>query len=123
MNRARVRIRTPYARTTRSSTQVNASRPHSAFNIPTTVVDPGPDGVYGNGDDRSAAAFNLSDTTTPANNTTRNIDGYEGTFKTLELSANKHYSNRKKRRATEEPYSSVFSIPRGSCRFRRSSHH
>ena len=74
--------------------QVNASRPHSAFNIPTTVVDPGADGVYGNADDRSVAAFNLSDTTTPANNTTRNIDGYEGTFKTVELSANKRYSNR-----------------------------
>jgi len=74
--------------------QVNASRPASNFNIPTTVVDPGPDGVYGNGDDARVAAFNLSDTTTPANNVTRNIDGYEGTFKTLEFSANKRYSNR-----------------------------
>jgi Carboxypeptidase regulatory-like domain len=75
--------------------QVNASRPLSAFNIPTTVADPGPDGVYGNSDDGPGiAAFNLSDTATPANNTTRNIDGYEGTFKTLEFSANKRYSNR-----------------------------
>ncbi len=74
--------------------QVNASRPLSAFNIPTTVVDPGSDNVYGNADDRSVPAFNLSDTTTLANNITRNIDGYEGTFKTLEFSANKRYSNR-----------------------------
>jgi hypothetical protein len=74
--------------------QVNASRPHSAFNIPTTVVDPGSDGLYGTTDDASVAAFNLSDTTTAANNTTRNVDGYEGTFKTLEFSANKRYSNR-----------------------------
>ena len=44
--------------------QVNASRPYSNFNIPVTVVDPGPDGVYGNGDDANVAAFNLSDTTT-----------------------------------------------------------
>jgi hypothetical protein len=74
--------------------QVNASRPYSNFNIPVTVVDPGPDGVYGNGDDASVAAFNLSDTTTPARNTTRNIDGYENDFKTLEFAVNKRYSNR-----------------------------
>jgi hypothetical protein len=74
--------------------QVNASRPHSAFSIPTTVVDPGADNVYGNADDRAIPAFNLSDTATVANNITRNIDGYEGTFKTLEFSANKRYSNR-----------------------------
>ena len=75
--------------------QVNANRPHSAFNIPTAVADPGPDGVYGNGDDGAAiAAFNLDNTTLPSNNITRNVDGYEGTFKTLEFSANKRYSNR-----------------------------
>ncbi|MGE0866653.1 MAG: carboxypeptidase regulatory-like domain-containing protein [Vicinamibacterales bacterium] len=75
--------------------QVNANRPMSAFNVPTTVADPGPDGVYGNGDDGAAiAAFNLANTTLPSNNITRNIDGYEGTFKTLEFSANKRYSNR-----------------------------
>ncbi|MDP2391272.1 MAG: hypothetical protein Q8N52_13165, partial [Acidobacteriota bacterium] len=74
--------------------QVNANRPMSAFNVPTTVVDPGPDGVYGNGDDGTVAAFNLDNTTLPSNNITRNIDGYEGTFKTLEFSANKRYSNR-----------------------------
>jgi len=74
--------------------QVNAARPHSNFNIPTTVVDPGADGVYGSSDDRSIAAFNLSNTTAPANNVSRNIEGYEGDFKTLEFSANKRYSNR-----------------------------
>ncbi|MDP2321532.1 MAG: TonB-dependent receptor [Acidobacteriota bacterium] len=75
--------------------QVNANRPLSAFNVPTTVADPGPDGVYGNGDDGAAiAAFNLDNTTLPSNNVTRNIDGYEGSFKTLEFSANKRYSNR-----------------------------
>jgi len=75
--------------------QINANRPFSAYDIPTTVADPGPDGVYGNGDDGAAiAAFNLNNTTLPSNNITRNIDGYEGTFKTLEFSANKRYSGR-----------------------------
>jgi len=74
--------------------QVNASRPYSNFNIPVTVVDPGADGVYGNGDDASVPAFNLSDTTTAANNTTRNIDAYDNDFKTIEFAVNKRYSNR-----------------------------
>ena len=74
--------------------QVNANRPRSAYSVPVTVIDPGPDGVYGNGDDASLPAFNLADTSAPSNNVTTNIDGYEGTFKTVEFSANKRYSNR-----------------------------
>ncbi len=75
--------------------QNNANRPLSAYNIPTTVADPGPDGAYGTADDGAAiAAFNLSNTTLPSNNVTQNVDGYEGTFKTVEISANKRYSNR-----------------------------
>ena len=36
----------------------------SAFNVPVTIIDPGPDGVVGNGDDGPASAlFNLDDTT------------------------------------------------------------
>jgi hypothetical protein len=59
------------------------------------VADPGPDGLVGNADDGAAiAAFNLSNTTLPSNNVTTNVDGYEGTFKTLEFSANKRHSNR-----------------------------
>ena len=75
--------------------QNNANRPLEAYNIPTSVADPGPDGVYGNGDDGAAvAAFNLNNTTLPSNNIATNVDGYEGTYKTLEFSANKRYSNR-----------------------------
>jgi hypothetical protein len=75
--------------------QVNVLRPFSAFNVPTTVRDPGPDGVLGNGDDGpNVAAFNLDDTTRGSNQVTQNIDGYEGTYKTLEFSANKRYTKR-----------------------------
>jgi hypothetical protein len=75
--------------------QVNTARPFSAFNVPLTVADPGPDGVAGNGDDGPAvSALNLDDTTRGVNTVTQNIDGYEGTYRTLELAANKRYSNR-----------------------------
>lgn len=74
--------------------QVNASRPYTNFNVPVNVVDPGADGTYGNADDRNVAAFNLSDTTTAPSNTTRNVDGYENDFKTIEFAVNKRYSNR-----------------------------
>ena len=75
--------------------QVNSLRPFSAFNVPVTVVDPGPDGVAGNADDRSVSALNLDPTLLSASNQlTTNIDGYEGTYKTFEVSANKRYSQR-----------------------------
>jgi hypothetical protein len=75
--------------------QNNVNRPFSAYNIPTTVADPGPDGVYGNTDDGAPiAAFNLNNTSLPSNNVTQNVDDYEGTFRTLEFAANKRYSNR-----------------------------
>jgi hypothetical protein len=73
------------------SQQDNANRPVSAFNVPTTIRDPGPDGVLGNGDDGpSLAGFNLN----PANlglpvvNVLHNTPGKDD-FYTLELSANK----------------------------------
>ena len=75
--------------------QVNVLRPFSAYNIPVSIVDPGPDGVAGNADDGPAfAGLNLDDTTRGSSQVTQNIPGYEGTYKTFEISANKRYSNR-----------------------------
>ncbi len=74
--------------------QVNELRPFDAFNVPVTVVDPGADNVYGNGDDRSISAFNLDSTSRGSSQVTTNIPGYEGDYKTLEFSANKRYGNR-----------------------------
>ncbi|MEZ5291930.1 MAG: TonB-dependent receptor [Vicinamibacterales bacterium] len=75
--------------------QVNSLRPFSAYNVPVTVIDPGPDGITGSADDRSVSALNLDPTLLSASNQlVTNIDGYEGTYKTLEFSANKRYSNR-----------------------------
>jgi hypothetical protein len=75
--------------------QFNVARPFEAFNVPVTRPDPGPDNVLGNGDDGPALnLFNLDDTTRGSNQFTTNIPGYEGTYKTLEFSANKRYGNR-----------------------------
>jgi hypothetical protein len=75
--------------------QQNVLRPFSAFNVPVTIADPGPDGIVGNGDDGAAIqAFNLDDTTRGSSQLATNVPGYEGTYKTLEFSANKHYANR-----------------------------
>jgi len=73
----------------------NIARPMSAFNIPVTIRDPGPDGTLSTADDGAdIAGFNLDDPTRPANQVTGNIPGYEGTYKTFEVSANKRYSSR-----------------------------
>ena len=74
--------------------QVNELRPFDAFNVPVTIVDPGADNVYGNGDDSTIQGFNLDDRTRGSSQVTTNIPNYEGTYKTLEFSANKRYSNR-----------------------------
>ena len=76
--------------------QFNTLRPFSAYNVPITITDPGPDGVAGGGDDtggvgvqpRPGAAHRV------AAGSSSDIDGYEGTYKTLEFSTNKRFSNR-----------------------------
>jgi hypothetical protein len=75
--------------------QFNVARPFEAFNVPVTRPDPGPDNVVGNGDDGAALdLLNLDDTTRGSTQLTTNIPGYEGTYKTLEFSANKRYGGR-----------------------------
>lgn len=75
--------------------QVNVERPFSAFNVPVTIGDPGPDNVLGNADDGAdIPGFNLDDTSRGSSQVTQNIPGYEGNYKTLEFAANKRYGNR-----------------------------
>jgi hypothetical protein len=74
----------------------NANRPLSAFNVPTTILDPGPDGVLRTSDDgASIAGFNLSAAALalPVLNELQNTNGHDD-FYTLELSASKRASGR-----------------------------
>jgi hypothetical protein len=67
--------------------QIVPSRPFDAYNIPVTVTEA-----------TTGQTFNLFNLDNPAGRPitqlTRNIEGYEGTYKTLEFSSNKRYSNR-----------------------------
>ncbi len=75
--------------------QLNDSRPYSAFNVPVTVTDPGPDGNLATTADNSALQlFNLDNPARGTSNRVQNIDDYEGTYRTFEIAANKRYSNR-----------------------------
>jgi hypothetical protein len=76
--------------------RVNALRPASAFNVPVSVVDPGPDGNAATTSDNgpNVTVFNLDDTTRGVSNLTQNIPGYEGTYRTIEFAANKRHANR-----------------------------
>lgn len=77
---------------------VNTARPASAYNIPITVIDPGPDGVSGTSDDggrltyydfdpayRGAAFERIIDINTP---------NYNDSFHNIELAATKRLSNK-----------------------------
>lgn len=74
----------------------NANRPLSAFNVPTTILDPGPDGVLRTADDgASIPGFNLSAAALalPVLNQLQNTGGQDD-FYTLEMSASKRSTSR-----------------------------
>ncbi len=76
--------------------QFNANRPFSAFNVPTTVRDPGADGITGNADDGATLpAFNLDAEylALPVVNTRANVAG-GADYYTWEATATKRMSNR-----------------------------
>jgi len=73
---------------------INTNRPISAYNVPTTIRDPGVDGVLGNADDGpSIPGFNLSAAAlaAPVVNTRTNLSGLSE-FHTFEYSATKRSS-------------------------------
>jgi outer membrane receptor protein involved in Fe transport len=75
---------------------VNQNRPVSAYNVPMTIRDPGPDGVLNNADDGPGIpGFNLSAAALalPVLNVTTNLPG-SAEFHTFEFAANKRQSGR-----------------------------
>ena len=76
--------------------RLNVLRPFDAYNVPVTVIDPGPDGNASTTADNgpNVAAFNLDSTARGTSQVTMNVPDYEGTYKTLEVSANKRYGQR-----------------------------
>ncbi len=70
-------------------------RPFSAFNIPRTVPDPGPDGVLGNADDGPGlAGFALTPTGLPVTNLTANVPNSDSNYYTWEITGTKRFTNR-----------------------------
>jgi hypothetical protein len=77
--------------------QIVPNRPFEAYNVPVSVVDPGPDGSAATTADNGSnlQLFNLDNPAgRPVTQFVTNIDDYEGTYRTLEFSSNKRYSNR-----------------------------
>ena len=75
---------------------INTNQPFDAFNVTTTVRDPGPDGIANNADDGpSIPAFNLAAAYVglPTQSLVTNVPG-ESTFDTWEIAMNKRMSNR-----------------------------
>jgi outer membrane receptor protein involved in Fe transport len=75
---------------------VNTNQPFDAFNIATSVTDPGPDGQAGTADDGGPiAAFNLAPgfVGLPTQSLVTNVPG-ESKFDTFEIAMNKRMSNR-----------------------------
>jgi hypothetical protein len=76
---------------------VNVNRPVSAYNVPVSVTDPGPDGRLGTADDGGAfTAYNLSPAflALPVLNVTENIAGSNSNYYTWEITATKRQTQR-----------------------------
>jgi Carboxypeptidase regulatory-like domain len=90
-----VRVGFVYKKDKQGWQRVNTLRPLSAYNVPVTIIDPGPDGLVSTTADNGTFAFlNLDNTLRGSSQLSTNIDGYEGTYKTFEISANKRYTQR-----------------------------
>jgi outer membrane receptor protein involved in Fe transport len=74
----------------------NQNRPYSAYTVPVSIQDPGPDGIVGNVDDgRAYAGYNLSAAALalPIVNTYGNVEGAKADYYTFELTGTKRMSN------------------------------
>jgi hypothetical protein len=81
----------------------DANRPFSAFNVPATFADPGPDGRVGTGDDGPPiSGFNLSESARglPTLTTVANQTDAKGDYYTWEVSGNRRMSGRWSLRAS-----------------------
>ena len=67
--------------------RLNVLRPFEAYNVPVTIIDPGPDGNAPTTADNgpNIPAFNLDSTARGTSQVTLNVPGYEGTYKTFEI--------------------------------------
>jgi hypothetical protein len=75
--------------------QMDDGRPYSAYNVPVTITEPGPDGQLATAADNSTLQlFNIDNPARVSSNIVRNVAGYEGDYKTLEFSGNKRYGQR-----------------------------
>jgi len=76
--------------------RLNVDRRFSAYNVPISIVDPGPDGNAATLSDNgpNLNLLNIDNPGRGVTNVTETIPGYEGTYKTIEVAANKRYSNR-----------------------------
>jgi hypothetical protein len=96
-------------------TQFNPYRPASAYTVPFTVADLGPDGVAGGGDDATRTLYGVPSanaaTVFPLTNVVMNVPSY-GKYKTVEGSMNKRLSNRWSMQAgASHTWSESFTFP------------
>jgi hypothetical protein len=95
MNDLGVRVGYVYKKDFNGWQQMDDGRPYSAYNVPVTIMEPGPDGQIGTlADNSTLQLFNLDNPARVSRNVVRNVEGYEGDYKTLEVSANKRYGRR-----------------------------
>jgi hypothetical protein len=74
----------------------NRNRPFSAWNVPATVTDIGPDGLANSGDERTVSALGLNpvNAALPVVNFVFNPDGFKADYKSVELGMSKRFTHK-----------------------------
>jgi hypothetical protein len=74
---------------------MDLGRPYSAWSVPISVADPGPDGTAGNADDGpNFTAYNLASTSAVSRFQWQSPDSNDSTYKNIDLTVTKRMSHR-----------------------------
>jgi len=90
-----VRVGFVYKKINNRLALLDLGRPMSAWSVPFSVTDPGPDGLPGNADDGPAfTAYNLANPSAVSVFEYRNMPDYDQSYKNIDVTVNKRMSHR-----------------------------
>lgn len=90
-----VRVGFVYKKINNRLALMDLGRPYSAWNVPFTVADPGPDGLMGTADDAAPfTAYNLGNPSAVSRFEWQSLDDYDQSYKNIDVTLTKRMSNR-----------------------------
>jgi hypothetical protein len=90
-----VRVGFVYKKINNRLALMDLGRPYSAWSVPISVTDPGPDGLAGNADDGTPiTAYNLANASAVSQFQWQSLEDYDQSYKNIDVTVTKRMSNR-----------------------------